>query len=180
MEELRSILREELLKLKEEIKQELKQETLLTALTCGGGEITKEKMEEIIKAALDESLESGLKQIKAELQEVKKEIDELKKEELKEILARIAKSEDEIMDGLVQVNDNVVRTDNNLLRVGKTVGNIDDALANMADVLLQIENNNKARYAKIMEGIRELKANIEELRREIPSATSIAYSMRGL
>ena len=85
MEELRSILREELLKLKEEIKQELKQETLLTTLTCGGGEITKEKMEEIIKAALDESLESGLKQIKAELQEVKKEIDELKKDELKEI-----------------------------------------------------------------------------------------------
>ena len=173
MEELRSILREELLKLKEEIKQELKQETLLTTLTCGGGEITKEKMEEIIKAALDESLESGLKQIKAELQEVKKEIDELKKEELKEILARIAKSEDEIMDGLVQVNDNVVR-------VGNTVGNIDEGLAGMVDILLKIENNNKTRYAKIMEGIRELKANIEELRREIPSATSIAYSMRGL
>ena len=169
MEELRSILREELLKLKEEIKQELKQETLLTALTCGGGEITKEKMEEIIKAALDESLESGLKQIKAELQEVKKEIDELKKEELKEIL-----------EGLVKVNDNVIFTNDNVVRVGNTVGNIDDALANMADVLLQIENNNKARYAKIMEGIRELKANIEELRREIPSATSIAYSMRGL
>ena len=169
MEELRSILREELLKLKEEIKQELKQETLLTALTCGGGEITKEKMEEIIKAALDESLESGLKQIKAELQKTVEEIEAKKKEELKEIL-----------EGLVKVNDNVIFTNDNVVRVGNTVGNIDDALANMADVLLQIENNNKARYAKIMEGIRELKRNIEELRREIPSATSIAYSMRGL
>ena len=169
MEELRSILREELLKLKEEIKQELKQETLLTALTCGGGEITKEKMEEIIKAALDESLESGLKQIKAELQEVKKEIDELKKEELKEIL-----------EGLVKVNDNVIFTNDNVVRVGNTVGNIDEALAGVARILGRIEENNKARYAKIMEGIRELKANIEELRREIPSATSIAYSMRGL
>ena len=156
MEELRSILREELLKLKEEIKQELKQETLLTALTCGGGEITKEKMEEIIKAALDESLESGLKQIKAELQKTVEEIEAKKKEELKE----------EIKEMLVVVNENVV--------------NIDEGLAGMVDLLLKIENNNKTRYAKIMEGIKELKENIEELRREIPSATSIAYSMRGL
>ena len=156
MEELRSILREELLKLKEEIKQELKQETLLTALTCGGGEITKEKMEEIIKAALDESLESGLKQIKAELQKTVEEIEAKKKEELKE----------EIKEMLVVVNENVV--------------NIDEALANVIDGLVQMDKNNQARFSKIMEGIRELKANIEELRREIPSATSIAYSMRGL
>ena len=156
MEELRSILREELLKLKEEIKQELKQETLLTALTCGGGEITKEKMEEIIKAALDESLESGLKQIKAELQKTVEEIEAKKKEELKK----------EIKEMLVVVNENVL--------------NIDDALAGVARILGRIEENNKARYAKIMEGIKELKENIEELRREIPSATSIAYSMRGL
>jgi uncharacterized phage infection (PIP) family protein YhgE len=176
MEELRSILREELLKLKEEIKQELKQETLLTALTCGGGEITKEKMEEIIKAALDESLESGLKQIKAELQEVKKEIDELKKEELKEILEGLVK----VNDNVLKVNENVIFTNDNVVNVGETVGNIDEGLAGMVDILLKIENNNKTRYAKIMEGIRELKANIEELRREIPSATSIAYSMRGL
>ena len=176
MEELRSILREELLKLKEEIKQELKQETLLTTLTCGGGEITKEKMEEIIKAALDESLESGLKQIKAELQEVKKEIDELKKEELKEILEGLVK----VNDNVLKVNENVIFTNDNVVNVGETVGNIDEGLAGMVDILLKIENNNKTRYAKIMEGIRELKANIEELRREIPSATSIAYSMRGL
>ena len=156
MEELRSILREELLKLKEEIKQELKQETLLTALTCGGGEITKEKMEEIIKAALDESLESGLKQIKAELQKTVEEIEAKKKEELKE----------EIKEMLVVVNENVV--------------NIHEALANVIDGLVQMDKNNQARFSKIMEGIRELKANIEELRREIPSATSIAYSMRGL
>ena len=156
MEELRSILREELLKLKEEIKQELKQETLLTTLTCGGGEITKEKMEEIIKAALDESLESGLKQIKAELQKTVEEIEAKKKEELKE----------EIKEMLVVVNENVV--------------NIDEALANVIDGLVQMDKNNQARFSKIMEGIRELKANIEELRREIPSATSIAYSMRGL
>jgi hypothetical protein len=178
-EELKSILKEELQQLKQEIKQELKKEILNEPTTKEVNTTSKEVALEKFEKELTIP-EEFLKALKEEIKEAVEEVEEKKKEELKAEIEKIETFlKDDIKVGLLTVNENVIKANENIATTNENVILTNKNVVAVSDLIEIADKNNQKRMSIILEKIKELKENIEQLRKEIPSATSIAHSLKG-